>query len=769
MEKKRSFTARTWAVIWIIGIAGQLCWNVENQLFNTFVYKKIAPEPDIVSLMVAISAVVTTVSTFIMGTVSDRRGKRKPFVAFGYIIWGVTTILFGVTEFMPKEPLIVAVMAVIGADAVMSFFGSMGNDSGYSAWTTDISTERNRGQLGAAVAAQPVIATVIGTIGCAALIDIFDYFIFFVIFGIFVSLTGVFALFFMKESPSLAPTRQGGFFKQFFAIFNFKKLFKNRELMLVIAAVALFFVSFNMYFPYMLIYFEYTLGFPLTIAGILLAVPLLVSVFVAFSLSKFINYGKIPFVFAFAVISNIAGLLVLQIPGTITLIAGILLVGIGYITIFQCMTAWMKNLYPIENKGQFEGLRIIASVLIPMIIGPTVGAAIINTFGVDKIISYDYGDVAGKSPTAILFLFAAVANLLTFIPLIFAGKHYFKQRKAVRASGSTVQTLMQQGELLHASGEMAVAGYALSGNTIKYNRNKVKTKLRLKEWDYYHVQNDKYCLQMIIGHVSYIGAVSVNFFSFDGTQKYLAEALLLMPMDSLKMPRSAAEGITTYRNKHLEVTFSVNNGIRRLIARSLSSKYDFEADITLSGGDSIALATPFYEKNEFYYNQKVSCLMPEGNIRINGETHSFSGSQSYGLLDWGRGVWPFKNEWYWGSASKLDAAVPYGINIGWGFGDTGSATENIIFYDGRAHKINNVQIDKFDPSAKEWHFTSDDGRLELTFELMHNRIVRQKKLWINNRIDQVFGRFSGRLTLNNGEEIAVKDLYGFFEHARNRW
>lgn len=770
MEKKRSFTARTWAAIWIIGIAGQLCWNVENQIFNAFVYKKIAPDTDIVSLMVAVSAAVTTISTFIMGTVSDRRGKRKPFVAIGYILWGATTILFGATEFMPKEPIFIAVAAVVGADAVMSFFGSMGNDSGYSAWTTDISTERTRGQLGAAVAAQPVIATVIGTIGCAALIDKFDYFVFFIAFGIFVSAAGIISLFVMKESPNLQPARHGSFFKQFFSIFTFKKLFKKYELLLVIAAVALFFISFNMYFPYMLIYFQYTLGFTLTISGILLAAPLLVSVFVAFSLSRFINYGKLPYIFAFAVASNIAGLLVLQIPGTVALIAGILLVGIGYITIFQCMTAWMKNLYPMESKGQFEGLRIIASVLIPMIIGPWVGSMIVKKFGFDTVITYDYGDVAGKSPTAVLFLFAAAANLLTFIPLFFAGKRYFRKRSAARKPGSEVQVMLEAGALLHANGEMRAAGYALSGNTISYERKKVKTKLRLKEWDYYHIQNDKYCLQMTIGHVSYVGAVTVYFFSFDGAEKYIAETLLLMPLGNLKMPASAEEGVTAYRNKHMEVTFSVKDGYRKLTARSLSSKYDFSADITLSGGgDAMVIATPFYEKNEFYYNHKIGCLKSDGNIVIDGKTHSFSSPASYGLLDWGRGVWPFKNEWYWGSASKTDPDVPYGINIGWGFGDTSLATENMIFYGNKAHKINNVQIDKFDVNAKEWHFTSDDGRLDLTFELMYNRITQKKALWINNRCDQVFGKFSGTLTLDDGKKIVVEDMYGFFEHARNKW
>ncbi|MEG2015312.1 MAG: MFS transporter, partial [Clostridia bacterium] len=132
---------KTWLLIWGLGLAGQLCWNMENQWFNTFVYAKIAKNPDIINWMVAISAVATTFSTFFFGTVSDRRGSRRPFVAYGYIIWGLFTIAFGLTEFISKTNYVLAGVLVVIADMVMSFFGSMGNDAGFNAWTNDIMTK----------------------------------------------------------------------------------------------------------------------------------------------------------------------------------------------------------------------------------------------------------------------------------------------------------------------------------------------------------------------------------------------------------------------------------------------------------------------------------------------------------------------------------------------------------------------------------------------------------------------------------------------------
>ena len=99
---------KNWTLIWVLGMAGQICWNIENSWFNNFVYDKIAPNPSIVAWMVGVSATVTTISTFLIGTLSDRKGKRRPFIGIGYILWGLSTIVFGLGEYLPKNPLILA-------------------------------------------------------------------------------------------------------------------------------------------------------------------------------------------------------------------------------------------------------------------------------------------------------------------------------------------------------------------------------------------------------------------------------------------------------------------------------------------------------------------------------------------------------------------------------------------------------------------------------------------------------------------------------------
>ena len=251
--------SRLWMLIWGLGLAGQLCWNIENQWFNTFVYAKIAKDSTIVTLMVITSALVTTFSTFFFGTLSDRRGTRRRYIAIGYIFWGIFTIAFGMTEFINSGTVAkgvelgtFAAVLVVLADDVMSFFGSMGNDSGFNAWINDITTDSNRGQLGAALATQPVIGTIVGTVLGGMLIGPEDnYQRLFWAMGIFVIAMGILSLFTMKDAPSLKPHKEGKFWDQFLSVFSFKGFFSRRELVLVSITTALFFIPFNIYFVHM--------------------------------------------------------------------------------------------------------------------------------------------------------------------------------------------------------------------------------------------------------------------------------------------------------------------------------------------------------------------------------------------------------------------------------------------------------------------------------------------------------------------------------------
>ena len=429
-----------WLLVWGLGLAGQICWNMENQWFNTFVYAKIGKDPSIITGMLICSAAATTFSTFFFGTWADRTGKRRTFISWGYILWGIFTIAFGLTQFISKELYLLLAVSVVLADTVMSFFGSMGNDAGYNTWMNDIMTDKNRGQIGAALATQPVLGTIIGTVVGGLLVGENDnYMLLFVVMGVFVILFGLLSMLTLNKNDDVTPNKDGGFWHQFFSVFNFKRFFKLKELVLVHVAIAVFFIGFNVYFAYIGNYLIYYLGYSADMMGIIEAVPLVLAMLTAIPIGILINKNKHPYISIAAVLINIIGLLILfpikaaDVDPTaifnLRIWLGIFVVGVGYVGILQTTKVWAKQLYPANAKGQFEGIWILFFVLIPMIGGSLIGQAVVKTSG-ETFLEEASGQMQ-YVPNGNIFIVGAAVVLLSLIPIILTIKHHKARSKTV--------------------------------------------------------------------------------------------------------------------------------------------------------------------------------------------------------------------------------------------------------------------------------------------------------------------------------------------------
>lgn len=447
-ENTRKSGGSFWLMLWGLGLAGQICWNIENQWFNTFIYAKIAKDSTIVTIMVITSALITTFSTFLFGTMSDRLGKRKKFISIGYICWGITTILFGLTEFISRGQVgtgakmsVLAAVLVILADDIMSFFGSMGNDCGYSAWSNDMTHDKNRGQVGAVLAVLPVIGTVLGTIVGGMLIGSNDnYQLLFWVMGLFVIISGVLSLIFLKEAPHVVPHKEGSFWQQFSQVFRFKEMLKQRELLMACLTSTIFFIAFNIYFTHMGNWLIYRMGFDASSMGLIEGIGLLLASLLVIPGIKLINNNKTPLLTAISIVLNFVGVVYIYFtigPDTVTptnlfslpnlpLFIGVFLAGAGYILLAQSLTMWVKELYPEEAKGQFEGIRITFFNLLPMFAG-TILANIIVKNGSGTFIN-DYG-ITENIPTEAIYGWAALIVLFAFIPLFIGAKDYKKRKK----------------------------------------------------------------------------------------------------------------------------------------------------------------------------------------------------------------------------------------------------------------------------------------------------------------------------------------------------
>lgn len=328
--------------------------------------------------------------------------------------------------------------------------------------------------------------------------------------------------------------------------------------------------------------------------------------------------------------------------------------------------------------------------------------------------------------------------------------------------------------LLTKDGFLREPGYSTSLLQI-YDRSDIKaSKFRIKEWDYYLVLSDEFGLAFTISDDGYIGLQSLTFLDFTIPKEHTQTILNAFPMGKLKMPSSSKEGDVTYEDKRLNMSFKLKDG-KRYIKCDYKNFYqgnDFHCDITLEEPfmDSMVIATPWKNKKAFYYNQKINCMRASGYATFKGKEYILNPDKDFGTLDWGRGVWTYDNTWYWGSGNGIVSGKRFGFNIGYGFGDTSAASENMLFYDGVAHKLDDVYFHvPCDDYMKKWTFTSSDHRFEMEFIPLIDRFAKTSAIIIVTDQHQVFGHMSGKAILDDGTELVIKDLLCFVEVVHNRY
>ena len=341
-----------------------------------------------------------------------------------------------------------------------------------------------------------------------------------------------------------------------------------------------------------------------------------------------------------------------------------------------------------------------------------------------------------------------------------------------------MQRKLNEGKLLNATGNLNEAGYATS--LIKqYDRNDIKaSKWRIKEWDYYYVGNSKYGVALTIADNSYMSLCSLSFLDFTKPCETTKSVMKWFTFGKTKLPSSSKEGDVLFDSKKVKMSFKHVNGKRHLTCEwkgFTKDKKDVRLDLYLeeTNKDSIVVATPFNKEAHFYYNQKINLLKSNGYVKVGEEIFDFN-DNTFGVLDWGRGVWTYKNTWFWSSLSGEFEGRKIGFNLGYGFGDNSTHSENIFFYDDKSWKLEDVHFDiPFTKTGKDsfmepWKFRSATGDINLTFTPIINRHANMNVGIIKSLQNQVFGKFSGYIIVD-GKEFFFTDMLGFAEKVTNKW
>ncbi len=337
------------------------------------------------------------------------------------------------------------------------------------------------------------------------------------------------------------------------------------------------------------------------------------------------------------------------------------------------------------------------------------------------------------------------------------------------------------GPLLDEAGRLREPGYALQP-PFDYDHNSIAApRWRIKDWDYYLINDDSFAVALTLSDLGYIGLVSASVMDFGaGTFKTTSE-LVPLPMGRIGLPTSSLTGDVTWRGRRTSACFAHVPGGRRLSfsMTGFDKDEDLEVEFLLDREprDSMVICTPWVEDPKaFYYNRKVLGMRAQGGFRRGAQVHVFCPEDSLGLLDWGRGVWTYDNVWYWAAAQGYQGDHLVAINLGYGFGDTSAASENMVFVDGIAHKLSRVDFgipqneDGTFSYLEPWHMLDNEGRLDLVFTPQIDRTDNIDVAGVvQSTQHQVFGTLDGFVVLDDGAKLDICGLRGSSEHIHNRY
>lgn len=436
-----------WLNLIMFGFMGQVAWAVENNFFNLYMLK-IGGDMHDISVMIGVSAVVAFLTTLFMGSLSDKINKRKIFICAGYILWGLTVISFAVInpEFIAKilgtevgAAVSITVILVIIMDGLMTFMGSTSNDAAFNAWVTDIGTSSNRSKIESLLAVIPVVATLAVTGSFGAIfgdskeVGQREYSIYFLVLGAVVTVCGIIGIFSIKESRTSVKTT-AGFVETLIYGFKPSVIKNNKSLYISLVCMGIFSVSSQVFFPYIFIYLDKhldmsALGSMLTpgviaLAAAFVAVMVAVLVYIIIMSDK---KGKAPYLFPAAILYLIGLVCVFFADDNILyFIFSALVTIVGYGLLMIMLGAAVRDFTPEDKTGQLQGIRMIFSVLLPMLIGPTVAEKISNAYSTTTYTN-DYGEILA-TPAPHIFLAAAAIGILIFVPLFFLAKEFKKSK-----------------------------------------------------------------------------------------------------------------------------------------------------------------------------------------------------------------------------------------------------------------------------------------------------------------------------------------------------
>lgn len=296
--------------------------------------------------------------------------------------------------------------------------------------------------------------------------------------------------------------------------------------------------------------------------------------------------------------------------------------------------------------------------------------------------------------------------------------------------------------------------------------------LRKKKWNYWCVFGQDALFSATISHLDYAAVCFVYYVHYE-TKRYIEKTIIVPFGKGCKMPEQVQENVHVI-HKELSLFFISTNRETTLKVSCPNFNGEWlEADITLTYPDhldTLNVVVP-WSNNKFQFTAKHHCLPAKGYFKVGNDTFTFDGQTDFGVLDYGRGIWPRNCTWNWAMASGKQQGDTMGLNFGGKWTDGTGSTENAIMINGEITKISEDVMFTFEDTnyMNPWQITSPSGKIDLNFYPFFERVAKTNAFLIKSEVHQMVGHYTGSIVLSPKKVITIDNLIGCIEDHHALW
>lgn len=343
---------------------------------------------------------------------------------------------------------------------------------------------------------------------------------------------------------------------------------------------------------------------------------------------------------------------------------------------------------------------------------------------------------------------------------------------AAAAPAPAGQTLYTPGPVLGDDGLPATQGWA-PREALRFDASKAVNPKHVRRWDYFAIMDSDAVIELTLADIGFAKFCSVGVMNFRTGKATMGFMTALNAARDKLILSETSHGTSVCKMggdlivfqtfaDHRVLTVDIKGGLFSAAVKGRLVLHE------RAGNEYLSLLMPFEEGGgSFFYENKIPGVPAEGTVFFDGQPVTFDAKRAFAVMDWGRGVWPMHTTWYWGGGGGYVDGVPVGFNLGYGFGVTTAATENLVVVDGKAHKF--ARIDWTVHPTEAWTFVSDDGRFNLKFLPIQHQTMAVDALFKAGSLDKAYGFYEGTITLEDGRVLTIDKFFGWAEEVMIKW